>query len=186
MTGICDTAPMLCDDGIGCTIDSCTNGICENLATNAVCDLADPCSTYVCDVALGRCVTNNITCPDDGLFCTTAVCVAFEGCNNQSLSCNSTVSDSTDCGTTECVEEQKQCVKEARTCPTTIVVTAVALTAGVIAGIVVGIVAFLACASGASYAAYNQLNLGGVNAVTNNPLYRSQGTAGTNPIYQEQ
>jgi len=140
----------------------------------------------MCDATLG-CVTDNVTCPDDGLFCTIAVCVAFQGCNNQSLSCNGTASESGtskgDCSTVECVEEESQCVKTKRTCAVTVIVTAVALTAGVIAGIVIGIVAFLACAGGASYAAMQQMNAAGADAVVNNPLYKSQGKQGTNPLF---
>ncbi len=39
-----------CDDGVFCTIDTCsTGGVCENTPVDASCDDADECSTNVCD-----------------------------------------------------------------------------------------------------------------------------------------
>jgi hypothetical protein len=186
LTGSCEGAPKVCEDGIGCTIDSCNpaTGICEYAPSNVVCDLQDQCNTYTCDPLVG-CVSQNLTCPDDGLFCTVAVCVAFAGCNDQALACNVTKKNKEDCGTFECVEEEKQCVKEEHKCASVAIIAAIGLTAGVIAGIVVGVVAFIACAGGASYAAFQQMNSTAANAVVNNPLYKSQGKQGTNPLFKE-
>jgi len=187
MTGSCESVPVRCDDSVGCTVDSCNKatGECEYKPNDVICDLQDPCQSFTCDATLG-CVGANVTCPDDGLYCTVAVCVPFNGCNNQSLTCNATKkANSNDCSTVSCVEREKQCVREKKTCPTTVVITAVALTAGVIAGIVVGVVAFIACAGGASYAAFQQMNTASANAVVNNPLYKSQGKQGTNPLFKQ-
>jgi len=186
-TGNCEAQPLVCDDSVGCTIDTCnsTTGQCQYTPSDVICDLQDPCQSYSCDATAG-CVGNNVTCPDDGLYCTVAVCVPFYGCNNQSLTCNATKkANSNDCSTVSCVEREKQCVREKKTCAATVVITAVALTAGVIAGIVVGVVAFIACAGGASYAAFQQMNTASANAVVNNPLYKSQGKQGTNPLFKQ-
>jgi len=85
-----------------------------------------------------------------------------------------------------CNEQQRQCISDKKTCSSAVTIAVATLTAGVIAGIVIGAVAFIACAGGASYAAFQQLNTGDANAVVNNPLYKSQGKQGTNPLFQEQ
>jgi len=185
-TGLCETGKKTCDDVIGCTLDSCgpATGNCTYTPSNEICNLQDPCQTSTCDPVAG-CVNSNITCPADTLYCTTAVCVAFQGCNEQSLQCNTT-SSAKDCSTVACVEDQGKCVTTKKTCVQVVAVTVGALTAGVIAGIVIGVIAFIACAGGASYAAFQQLNTGSANAVVNNPLYKSQGNQGTNPLFQNQ
>jgi len=185
-TGLCETGRKSCDDAIGCTLDACDplTGQCVYTPSDELCNLNDPCQTSMCN-ATGGCMDNNITCPDDGLYCTNAVCVAFQGCNAQSIQCNTTTS-SKDCSTVACVEEKHQCVTTKKTCSQVVTITVASLTAGVIAGIVIGVIAFIACAGGASYAAFQQLNTGGANAVVNNPLYKSQGKQGTNPLFQEQ
>jgi len=185
-TGACETAQKTCDDGIGCTDDVCdpNTGDCVYTPNDVTCNLQDPCQNYYC--TLNGCVSENIACPDDATFCTVAVCVSFQGCNNQSLSCNNTAtSKSTDCSTVSCSEEEKQCVKQDRACvvPAPVII-ATSLAAGVIAGIVVGVIAFIACAGGASYAAFQQMGTGGTSAVVNNPLYKGDKKDGLNPLYQ--
>jgi len=103
------------------------------------------------------------------------------------LSCNNTNAgnqDNKDCSTVECSEDNDQCEKVTRDCNSAVLITAIALTAGVIAGIVVGIVAFIACAGGASYAAFQTMGSGAVNAVVNNPLYKGENKQGNNPLYK--
>jgi len=103
------------------------------------------------------------------------------------LSCNNTQagdSENKDCSTVECKEEEDQCVKTQQECNVAVIATVVALTAGVIAGIVVGVVAFIACAGGASYAAFQNMGTGAVNAVVNNPLYKGENKQGNNPLYK--
>jgi hypothetical protein len=184
-TGACETAEKICSDGVGCTDDTCdpSTGDCIYTPNHVTCNIQDRCHNYFCTP--NGCVAEDLPCPDDGLFCTVAVCVAFQGCNNQSLSCNNTVVDKEDCSTVACAEEEGQCVKQDRECalpPSIIVVTGLA--AGVIAGIVVGIIAFIACAGGASYAAFQQMGTGGTSAVVNNPLYKGDKKDGLNPLYQ--
>ncbi|MFQ5478313.1 MAG: hypothetical protein ACE5E4_06825 [Candidatus Binatia bacterium] len=82
---------MNCDDGVGCTIDSCneTTQACDNLASAALCDNGlfcdgaevcdtalgcrpggDPCPGEFCDEVAGACVgcTTDADC-DDGIYC---------------------------------------------------------------------------------------------------------------------
>jgi len=76
-------------------------------------------------------------------------------------------------------------VKKTEACAVTpVVIATTVLAAGVIAGIVVGVIAFIACAGGASYAAFQQLGTGGTSAVVNNPLYKGDKKDGLNPLYQ--
>jgi len=105
----------------------------------------------------------------------------------QSSNANSTAQpqSNTNCDTYFCSEDSGLCSVKAQECalPQAIVI-AVGLTAGVIAGIVVGVIAFVALAGGASYAAFQKMGTGGADAVVNNPLYKSQGKSGTNPLFK--
>jgi hypothetical protein len=60
-----------CDDGIGCTVDTCRAGACHNDPNDAVCDDGDPCTINHCDAVAG-CVSSperlGVPC-GDGLFC---------------------------------------------------------------------------------------------------------------------
>jgi len=59
------------------------------------------------------------------------------------------------------------------------------LTAAAVAGIVVAaVVGFVACAGGASYAVYQRMNTGSMDAIVNNPLYKNQGREGLNPLFK--
>jgi hypothetical protein len=186
-SGACEVVPRVCDDGIECTRDSCNVSVgCVFTPDDARCDEQDPCQTYSCSATLG-CVNVNVSCPlENGTFCTTASCIAFEGCSNQSLLCNATSGGATDCNTVACVEAASSCVVTEKKCavPPGIIAVA-AVSAGVIAGIVIGIIAFLACAGGASYAAFQRSNNASMDAVTNNPLYKSEGRQGNNPLFKQ-
>jgi hypothetical protein len=187
-TGSCDTTPINCNDGVNCTADVCDplKG-CVSTPDNAVCELFDKCHSYVCNKTLG-CVSTDLTCSEDGLNCTQSTCVPYQGCNNQAITCNTTDENNPhNCSTSECRESEKRCVLEERTCAVLelpIVITVAALSAGVIAGIVIAVVAFVACAGGASYAAYTKMATGGVDATVNNPLYKGQGRQGQNPLFR--
>ena len=53
-----------CDDGVGCTVDSCNNGSCFNTPNPAACDDGDPCTDDSCNLTQGcRHVFNAQTCP---------------------------------------------------------------------------------------------------------------------------
>ncbi len=70
-----------CDDGVACTVESCTGGLCGSSADDGACDDGIPCTIDACDPALGGCVhtPSNSLC-DDGLACTFGVCSAAAGC----------------------------------------------------------------------------------------------------------
>lgn len=71
-----ETAPN-CDDGVGCTDDSCneTTDRCDNTSNNATCDDGLYCNgAETCDPANDCQAGTAITCGDDGASCTTEVC----------------------------------------------------------------------------------------------------------------
>jgi hypothetical protein len=57
-TGACHHSPVSCDDGNACTVDSCQDGACVNAPRD--CSVADPCLAGFCD-ANGDCATAPVT-----------------------------------------------------------------------------------------------------------------------------
>lgn len=55
VSGACvGTVPDACDDGIACTVDSCSAlAGCQHTPDNAACDDGDACTTDICDLAVG-------------------------------------------------------------------------------------------------------------------------------------
>ena len=103
-TGDCQAGtPPSCDDGVGCTVDSCDVGTdsCDNVADDALCDNgmfcdgaetcdavsdcqagSDPCPGQDCDETGDVCVPSGCTSDadcDDGLFCTVDSCDVATG-----------------------------------------------------------------------------------------------------------
>eukprot|EP01113_Clastostelium_recurvatum_P002585 TRINITY_DN1108_c0_g1_i1.p1 TRINITY_DN1108_c0_g1~~TRINITY_DN1108_c0_g1_i1.p1 ORF type:complete len:1586 (-),score=287.00 TRINITY_DN1108_c0_g1_i1:35-4792(-) len=73
----CLYSTVSCDDGNRCTIDGCSSSSgCSN--TPVVCP-SDACTTSSCSAATGACVTQNITCPEDGDKCTLEACLVSKG-----------------------------------------------------------------------------------------------------------
>ncbi len=130
--GTCQAGtPVDCDDGVGCTVDSCdeVNDVCVNTPDDAACDdgqfcngaeICDPdldcqpgtpvdcddgvgCTDDSCDEDADACVNvpNDANCPDDGLFCN-----GMEFCDAQN-DCSST-GDPCPMGTV-CIEETGTC-----------------------------------------------------------------------------
>ncbi|MBN1770549.1 MAG: putative metal-binding motif-containing protein [Deltaproteobacteria bacterium] len=76
--------PIVCDDGVDCTIDHCVpaDGSCEAVPDDAACDDGVACTVDRCDGALGRCTheASDALC-DDGQFCNGAErCLGAAGC----------------------------------------------------------------------------------------------------------
>jgi hypothetical protein len=71
-TSVCET--LNCDDGVGCTDDSCNpqTGQCVNTANNANCDDGVWCTDDVCD-PINDCQFTTLSC-DDGVACTDDAC----------------------------------------------------------------------------------------------------------------
>ena len=86
--GICTAGPAkACDDGITCTMPSCSpeTGACTFTAKDSLCDDGEECTEDICSVELGGCSVNlgdacdcetEDDCPDDLNPCTSNVCVA--------------------------------------------------------------------------------------------------------------
>ncbi len=75
-----------CDDGIGCTVDSCVEATqsCQSVVDDALCDNGVFCDgAEVCDVILGCLAGTPVFC-DDGIGCTTDFCDAVtDSCQGQ-------------------------------------------------------------------------------------------------------
>ena len=78
-----------CDDGVGCTVDSCNEETdsCDNDANDASCDNGFFCDgTETCD-ALADCQAGTLVNCDDGVGCT------VDSCNEETDSCDNDASD---------------------------------------------------------------------------------------------
>ena len=81
----CQNTPIGCDDGDACTADSCDDVLgCQHAGID--CDDASVCTVDSCDTALG-CQNTPISC-DDGDICTVDSCDAVQGCQNGPISCD--------------------------------------------------------------------------------------------------
>jgi hypothetical protein len=81
--GTCSGQSMTCDDGIGCTDDSCDGGACVHQPDSTVCVAPNECSEAVCQPGVGAdaqgCVAtggmlDQTMCTDDGDPCTDDRC----------------------------------------------------------------------------------------------------------------
>uniref|UniRef100_A0A6B2KZG5 TNFR-Cys domain-containing protein n=1 Tax=Arcella intermedia TaxID=1963864 RepID=A0A6B2KZG5_9EUKA len=77
----CYFAPLNCDDGDGCTQDSCVGGEC----LHRMCDDGDNCTLDSCDFERRECVFVQRTC-DDNNQCTADSCVPDAGCVHVNVS----------------------------------------------------------------------------------------------------
>ena len=94
---VCNPATLLCenpnnaapcDDGVACTVDHCSEGICVGAPTDALCDDDDVCTRDRCDEETGceYADDDGVSC-DDGLDCTTddicndQACVGVDTCD---------------------------------------------------------------------------------------------------------
>lgn len=128
--GICLGAPLPCDDGRACTVDTCLQGVCSHDAsicactTASDCDDNNPCTDDDCSAADGRCLhaPRNGPC-DDGNPCTVGdaceaascvagpektcvagVCVATAQCDQGTGACVTTpTQDGNPCDSGQCV-----------------------------------------------------------------------------------
>jgi hypothetical protein len=185
--GACATTPVVCDDSIDCTVDTCGFYGCEFTPSNELCQTSDPCLTPRCDIESKGCVNDPTTCDDLGLYCTSSVCVAFQGCVDESRQCsgdNSTES----CVYHSCDEDNRQCTEEQLTCgaaiDTSLVVGTVLGTAA-IAGIAVAAVVVVAGVGGGTAVAVAQAGAGaGGSIIENNPIFMGNGNSAANPIHR--
>ena len=91
LAGSCQAGtPPVCDDGVGCTVDSCneTTGSCENTSSDSLCGNGLFCDgAETCDPLNGCQAGLAVTC-SDGVGCT------VDSCNEATGSCENTPSDS--------------------------------------------------------------------------------------------
>ncbi|HUU82787.1 MAG TPA: choice-of-anchor J domain-containing protein, partial [Phycisphaerae bacterium] len=77
-----------CDDGVGCTDDSCNEGTdsCDNVPNDGLCDNGLYCDgAETCDPVSDCQAGTPVDCPDDGLFCT-----GDEFCDEEADACGHT------------------------------------------------------------------------------------------------
>lgn len=69
-------ADFLCDDNVTCTEDTCQESIgkCVNVPKNSWCDDYDACTTDLCDINLD-CVSESVDCADPDMTCTFDFCL---------------------------------------------------------------------------------------------------------------
>ncbi len=96
LAGSCAGSPISCDDGNGCTNDSCATGKgCVNTANTSLCNDGDPCTLQdTCEA--GKCVGKFKFVCDDGKVCTDDSC-GPTGCS--STNNNAACSDANPCTT---------------------------------------------------------------------------------------
>jgi hypothetical protein len=124
--------PPTCDDGVGCTDDSCNAGTdsCDNVANDANCDDgafcngAETCNpTLDCQAGSAQCTEPGETCDEGGDVCVPSVCdndgvcEAGEDCNNCANDCISGTSAGAVCGNGICeTADGEDCVTCAADC----------------------------------------------------------------------
>jgi hypothetical protein len=89
-TGTClPGTPPDCDDGVGCTVDTCDelNDACVNTPDDASCDDNNVCTgSETCD-PVNDCQPGTPLDCDDGQLCTTDSCAPLTGCDNAAVEC---------------------------------------------------------------------------------------------------
>ncbi len=79
--------PLVCDDSLNCTTDSCDR-IAGCRHAPVVCDDGSECTTDLCDPQTGVCFFTPIDCPPDQNFCTVDDCSPATGCTYLPLNCD--------------------------------------------------------------------------------------------------
>jgi hypothetical protein len=71
-----------CNDGVGCTVDTCVNGSCQHAPVNCHENPDVACTTDTCNEPNGTCThtPSNAFCNPTGLFCSSAVCDLVDDC----------------------------------------------------------------------------------------------------------
>lgn len=118
-SGFCDgtnftcpvTAPISCDDGNACTLDSCvfntSNGQSYCAYQNLSCYDSSLCTEYSCDPLIG-CTGTAIHCNDNN-SCTTAICVNGSGCQFLPLPASTICDDGDLCTENDTCGEYANC-----------------------------------------------------------------------------
>lgn len=72
-------------DGVGCTTDACTAGVCTHVVNDAACDDNFACTVESCDIAAGCSSTPVDAACDDGVACTKDTCSPTGGCLHEPI-----------------------------------------------------------------------------------------------------
>ncbi len=116
--GCRSTLPVDCDDGVGCTDDSCNEATdsCDNIANNANCDNGLYCDgVETCDATLDCQSGTPVNC-DDGVGCTDDSCnEATDSCDNVANDANCP-DDGLYCNGTESCDAVNNCVSSGDPC----------------------------------------------------------------------
>ncbi|NLH47116.1 MAG: hypothetical protein GX444_00785 [Myxococcales bacterium] len=112
--GVCGGGtPIVCSDGVDCTVDSCDEATdsCESTPNNAACNDGNPCTDDVCDIENGCMLVMNTASCDDGIYCNGTDTCSGGSCHSAGNPCpeNGNVCD----GMTSCDEAGDQCVTSA-------------------------------------------------------------------------
>jgi len=67
------THELSCDDGISCTVDTCVSMQCQHVPTDSLCDDSNVCTDGFCFANTGCTYVNNTAACDDELFCNGSV-----------------------------------------------------------------------------------------------------------------
>jgi hypothetical protein len=106
--GRCLADPPDCDDGVGCTLDSCDEAgdACSHVPQDDACDDHDVCTgSETCDPQAGCLAGTPLAC-DDGEYCNGAEgCDAVQGCLGARAPCD----DEVDCTLDSCDEDTDSC-----------------------------------------------------------------------------
>ncbi len=106
--GVCSGAPTLCNDNIGCTVDTCgANGVCVyddsgcGCLNNSDCLDTNVCNgVETCDQTTNTCVPGTpVTCSQPSNDCQESACDPTVGCNNQPVPNGTTCDDGDACTT---------------------------------------------------------------------------------------
>lgn len=89
-----------CDDGVPCTVDTCTPRGCIHTPDDAACSDGVTCSVDVCDRFTGCHSTPEDSLCDDGVKCTTDSCDAAQDCQHVPVA--SVCDDGVDCTVDSC------------------------------------------------------------------------------------
>lgn len=97
------TAASDCDDGVGCTADTCANWTCVHTPNDAACDDGNACTQDTCDLSADCTLTaNTLPCDDNN------PCTANDTCKAGSCSGSKVACPGTECGN-GVVEEGEEC-----------------------------------------------------------------------------
>lgn len=206
-SGLCVSTSRNCTAELGSQVNKCVIVKCDRTRTygcyvepinaSVECDDGNKCTTDTCDPERG-CVNTRVVCPPDALNCTEETCDPLRGCLSVPVVCSkdgkvntSRINSSEPLPSSGC--DLYFCEESTGNCTTTFVacfdMNSLTLAAGIgaaaLAGIIIAaVIAAVGCAGGSAYA-YQQASNPDLGAgAINNPMYKSSGLSGENPLFK--